>query len=52
MRRMVCVVLVFVSMIGCLCTNALAFEDRIADTSGMVDTEAVIMRASGSFNMS
>ena len=52
MRRMFCVALVFVSMMGCLCTNTLAFEDRIVDTSGMVEPETVSMRASGSFNMS
>lgn len=52
MRRIFCVAMVFVGMMGCLCSNTLAFEEGIADTSGMVKAEAVITRASGSFNMS
>ncbi len=52
MRKIFCLALVFVSIMGCLVTNAGAYEDVATDNRDLVEKEAVIMRASGSFNMS
>lgn len=51
MRRILCMALACVSIIGCLCSNAGAV-DAAADLGAFEVTEAVVMRASGSFNMS
>ena len=52
MRRLLSIVLVCVSMLSCLCINAGAAENTETLPGNCKESEAVIMRASGSFNMS
>ena len=51
-RRIVCVMLVCMSMLGCLCVDAGAIEEVTLRYGDCRAEENVIMRASGSFNMS
>lgn len=52
MRKLLSMLLVCMSMLACLCTNALAIEYTATPIKDFNESENVIMRASGSFNMS
>lgn len=51
MRRILALILVCVSVIGCLCSNAGAIGDTGIGKKASAVEEQMIMRASGSFNM-
>ncbi len=49
MRKMMCLAMISVSIMGCLCMNAGALN---VSNSNSTSVEDMVMRASGSFNMS